>query len=353
MYELVPYIEKKFRGIGAGLGALHCTAARPAAGRRWPCRSSIPDEFNGCYAACPDPIDFRAYTVVEHLQGRERVLRRRPVRKKCRARATATTSATSQATLEQTNRMELVLGTKTRSGQQWDIWEAVYSPVGPDGYPKRIWDKRTGDIDKKVAEYWKENYDLVHILAARLGKGLGQKLAGQDPPLRRRHGQLLPEQRRVSGRGLPEDARRPALRRRGRLRRPGRALLERRPDPPQRLSRACATTRCSCRRSSSGWRRPRRPGPTSRAGVTDAPRGASRDLLHAQAGRGRPTSEQVAVRDVLEQAAPPGPRLAQEPGSRDPGTACTSTREVTADLPRTGALGSVSGIECRLRMASP
>ena len=24
-----------------------------------------PDEFNGAFAACPDPIDFRAYTVVD------------------------------------------------------------------------------------------------------------------------------------------------------------------------------------------------------------------------------------------------------------------------------------------------
>ena len=23
-----------------------------------------PDDYNGCWAACPDPIDFRAYTVV-------------------------------------------------------------------------------------------------------------------------------------------------------------------------------------------------------------------------------------------------------------------------------------------------
>ena len=59
---------------------------------------------------------------------------------------------------------ELVLGTKSRSGGQWDIWEAVFSPVGSDGYPKRIWDKRTGEIDRTVAEYWRDHYDLVHIM---------------------------------------------------------------------------------------------------------------------------------------------------------------------------------------------
>ena len=31
---------------------------------------------------------------------------------------------------------ELVLGTKSRSGEQWDIWEAVYSPGGPGRLPE-------------------------------------------------------------------------------------------------------------------------------------------------------------------------------------------------------------------------
>ena len=81
--------------------------------------------------------------------------------------------------LEDTNRLELVLGTRSRSGQQWDIWEAVYSPVGPDGYPKRIWDKKTGVIDPEVARYWREHYDLHHILErdwSRIGKQLEGKI---------------------------------------------------------------------------------------------------------------------------------------------------------------------------------
>ena len=73
---------------------------------------------------------------------------------------------------------ELVLGTHSRSGSQWDIWEAVYSPVGPDGYPKRIWNKRTGEIDPEVAAHWRENYDLRHIMQ-RDWKTLGPKLQGK------------------------------------------------------------------------------------------------------------------------------------------------------------------------------
>ena len=76
------------------------------------------------------------------------------------------------------NYRELALGSKSRSGQQWDIWEAVYSPVGPDGYPKRIFDKVTGEIDPDVASYWQENYDLTHIMR-RDWPTLGPKLRGK------------------------------------------------------------------------------------------------------------------------------------------------------------------------------
>ena len=50
--------------------------------------------------------------------------------------------------------------------------------MGPDGYPQRIFDKETGVINKQVAAYWKENYDLVHILK-RDWKTLGPKLEGK------------------------------------------------------------------------------------------------------------------------------------------------------------------------------
>ena len=55
----------------------------------------------------------------------------------------------------------------------------MYSPVGPDGYPKPIWDKRTGAIDKSVAEYWRQHYDLGDILRREWTKGLGKKLEGK------------------------------------------------------------------------------------------------------------------------------------------------------------------------------
>jgi hypothetical protein len=74
------------------------------------------------------------------------------------------------------NWYELVVGDRSRSGGQWDIWEATYGPAGDDGYPKRIWDKTTGVIDQSVAEYWKQHFDLRHLLETNWTT-LGPKVA--------------------------------------------------------------------------------------------------------------------------------------------------------------------------------
>ena len=84
----------------------------------------------------------------------------------------------TMATTQDINHYELALGTKTRSGEQFDIWQAVYSPVGKDGYPEPIFDKETGEIYPEVAAYWKEHYDLRYILEKNWAT-LGPKLQGK------------------------------------------------------------------------------------------------------------------------------------------------------------------------------
>ncbi|NIM90742.1 MAG: hypothetical protein GTO17_07315 [Candidatus Aminicenantes bacterium] len=175
-YELIPYVEKKFRCIGKGW-ARFLYGGSTGGWEALAVQVFYPDEYNGCWAACPDPIDFRAYTIVNIYEDKnayylESQFKRtpRPGRRNYLGKI--------NCTLEEMNHRELVLGTKSRSGRQWDIWQAVYSPVGQDGYPKPIWDKLTGEIDRSVAEYWRENYDLRYILE-RDWKTVGPKLKGK------------------------------------------------------------------------------------------------------------------------------------------------------------------------------
>jgi hypothetical protein len=176
MYELIPYVEQKFRGIGQGW-ARFTYGGSTGGWEALAVQVFYPDEFNGAWAACPDPIDFRAFTVVNIYEDENAYYIGGPFRKTPRPGKRDYKNEVT-ATIEEANLFELVLGDNSRSGQQWDIWQAVYSPVGKDGYPQPIWDKRTGKIDKKVAEYWRENYDLTYIIQRDWAK-LGPKLRGK------------------------------------------------------------------------------------------------------------------------------------------------------------------------------
>ncbi len=175
--ELLPYLEKKYRGLGQGWARFMyggSTGGWEAMGAQ----VKYPDAFNGAYIACPDPIDFRAYTTIDIYKDTNAYWLDDTWKKTPRPAHRNYLGHVDSMVWEQ-NRLEEVLGTKTRSGGQWDIWEAVFSPVGPDGYPARIFDKRTGVIDKKVAEYWRDNFDLMHIVRRDWNKGLGRKLEGK------------------------------------------------------------------------------------------------------------------------------------------------------------------------------
>jgi hypothetical protein len=175
-YELIPYIEERFRGIGKGW-ARFMYGGSTGGWEAMAAQVFYPDEYNGAYIACPDPIDFRAYMVVDIYRHKNAYYIDDSWKKTPRP-GKRNYLGELAATIEDMNHMELALGTKSRSGGQFDIWEAVYSPVGADGYPKPIWNKLTGEIDRSVAEYWREHYDLGYILKRDWQK-LGPKLAGK------------------------------------------------------------------------------------------------------------------------------------------------------------------------------
>jgi hypothetical protein len=176
MKELIPYIEKKYRGIGEGYARF--TYGGSTGG--WEAMASqvfYPDDFNGAWIACPDPIDFRAYTVVNLYADTNAYFIDSRWRRTPRA-GMQDFLGRPTSTLQELARGESVIASRGRSGGQWDIWQATYSPLGADGYPKPIWDRATGRIDRSVAEYWRENYDLTHIVT-RDWNTLGPKLRGK------------------------------------------------------------------------------------------------------------------------------------------------------------------------------
>jgi hypothetical protein len=174
--ELIPAIEKQFRGIGQGW-ARFAYGGSTGGWESMAVQMFYPDHYNGAFIACPDPVDFRSFITANlyqdknafYMQGAHADIPQPGMRDYL---------GRTLITMQGVNQYELALGSRGRSGEQFDIWQAVYSPVGKDGYPQPIFDKETGVIDPAVAAYWKEHYDLSAILQ-RDWATLGPKLQGK------------------------------------------------------------------------------------------------------------------------------------------------------------------------------
>lgn len=174
--ELIPAIEKKYRGIGQGWA--RATFGGSTGG--WEAAATqvlYPDLYNGAYIACPDPVDFHAYQNIDLYKDTNAFHRSGDF-------ATIPIAADREpngSIIAETGpeyAYEYVLGTHGRSTEQWDIWQAVFSPVGPDGYPADVINPLTGAIDQSVVAWWHDHYDLAAILK-RDWPTLGPKLEGK------------------------------------------------------------------------------------------------------------------------------------------------------------------------------
>lgn len=175
-YELIPHIEKLYNGVGEGWGRF-VYGGSTGGWEALAVQVFYPTEYNGAFAACPDPIDFRAYTAVNLYEDENAYYTGGSFRKTLRP-GMRDGKGMLKSSLRDMNYRELALASNGRSGDQWDIWQAVFSPAGENGYPKPIWDKLSGDIDSEVAKYWKENYDLRYIME-RDWESLGPNLQGK------------------------------------------------------------------------------------------------------------------------------------------------------------------------------
>ncbi|HEV2380314.1 MAG TPA: alpha/beta hydrolase-fold protein [Terriglobia bacterium] len=176
--ELIPFLESHFRMIPEPWARV-LTGGSTGGWESLALQVLHPDFFGGTWTLYPDPIDFRHYQLTNaysddnafgepghHWLQAPRYMERR-------------TTGQPETTCQKFSQLEDVLGSHGRSGQQLEAWEAVYGPVGDDGYPKPLWDKRTGKIDHTVAGYMRDHgYDLGYDLRANW-KSTGPKLKGK------------------------------------------------------------------------------------------------------------------------------------------------------------------------------
>jgi S-formylglutathione hydrolase FrmB len=187
MQELIPYIESHFHVIAKPYARV-LSGGSTGGWESLALQLYHPDFFGGTWTAFPDPIDFRHWGLVDAysdtnaflVSGHVNILFS-PVSEWNHPERPFMRANDGQPLLSQRQQSQLedVLGSHGRSAEQLEIWEAVYGPVGADGYPEPLWDKRTGHINHDVAAYMRDHgYDLRAYLEQHWAT-LAPKLAGK------------------------------------------------------------------------------------------------------------------------------------------------------------------------------
>lgn len=166
--ELIPAIEKKYRGIGEPRGRFLTGHSSGGWSSLW-LQVTYPDFFHGVWSTAPDPVTFRDFQRIDLYRPGENMFRDANGRPRPIARMSGKPILWYQGFSD----MEEVIG----HGGQLASFEAVFSPRGADGKPRRLWDRRTGAIDTEVARSW-EKYD-IRLVLERNWRTLGPKLAGK------------------------------------------------------------------------------------------------------------------------------------------------------------------------------
>ena len=180
--ELIPYLEKTFRLVPEAR-ARFLTGGSTGGWEALALQIQHPDFFGGTWSMYPDAVDFSRNQMIDNYADTNAFVPNSsgpndwmvPDRFMSRSE-----EGQPRTTVRQLARLEEVLGTKVRGGQQLQAYDAVYGPVGDDGYPKPLFDRMTGTIDKSVARYWRDNgYDLNWYLKehwSRIGRSLSGKI---------------------------------------------------------------------------------------------------------------------------------------------------------------------------------
>ena len=212
MQELIPAVESRFRVIrepwarmltGGSTGGWIAAAHQVL----------HPDFYGGAFASCPDSVDFRYHQIVDIYSDANAYFIDKGWMKIDRPNQVAV-DGNVQSMMKDENRYELVVGDKSRSGGQWDIWEATCSPSVPTGI-------RGGSGTRTRASSTRRSPRPGAVRSpAPSREQLAEARAeggAQAERLRRRHGLVLPEQRRREAQRVPVQGVEPAFHRRDRL----------------------------------------------------------------------------------------------------------------------------------------
>ncbi len=173
--ELIPHIEKEFRGLGTSESRF-VEGCSTGGWVSLALQLFYPDFFGGCFSYSPDQVDFENCQLINIYKDENAFINEygylRPL-----VREVSGEPIVSQHDFIN---YENVLGrtdTYVTSGGQFSAFTALFSPKGKDGLPAPLFDPFTGEIDHQIAEYWRK-HDLKYYTETNWDE-LGPKIQGK------------------------------------------------------------------------------------------------------------------------------------------------------------------------------
>lgn len=155
--ELIPYLETRYR-MDARPSGRFLQGHSSGGWATLQLQVNYPRIFGGTWSTSPDPSDFHDFTGVD-LYAPHANLYHRP---DGTPYPLIRDHEHVLATMEQFAKLEEVLGTY---GGQFASFEWVFSPRGANGKPLEMFNRKSGDVNPAVVAYWRDHYDLAHIVA--------------------------------------------------------------------------------------------------------------------------------------------------------------------------------------------
>ncbi|MFG0328895.1 MAG: alpha/beta hydrolase-fold protein [Phycisphaerales bacterium] len=170
--ELIPHLEERFRLVPKDAGRLLTGHSSGGFTSAW-LQVNYPETFGGAWATGPDPVDFRAFQIIDIYTATNAY-----VNPEGNERSSVVIDGAVVCTIRQENEMEHAIDPDNRSGQQWDSWMACFSPRDERGNPAGLWDAKSGAMSPEVVKFWKKR-DLRRVVESRwdeLGPLVSQRL---------------------------------------------------------------------------------------------------------------------------------------------------------------------------------
>jgi S-formylglutathione hydrolase FrmB len=166
--ELIPYIEREYRGLGHPAARFVTGHSSGGWSSLW-LQITYPDFFGGTWSTAPDEVDFRSFQSTNIYQPGVNFFHDEAGKPRAMARRGKEAAVFNKPFSD----IEIVMG----HGGQLASMEAVFSKRGLDGQPRQLWDRASGKIDPAVAQEW-ARYDIRQAVA-RNWKTIGPRLGGK------------------------------------------------------------------------------------------------------------------------------------------------------------------------------